>query len=289
MSASTPRAVWGFDAIGVPWRVETGVETDAASRDLIGAIVADFDRSWSRFRPDSTVSRLAAGAGSLPAPSDASAMLDALAAAADATSDAVTPLAGDALAAIGYDAALTLRPGPARPAERWRGVLSWTPERIGLARPALIDVGALGKGRLVDLVFDALADRPGPLTVDASGDLRTRGAVERVGLEHPHDAHRVIGVWEIQDAALCASATNRRAWGNGLHHVIDGRTGRPVQTIVATWAVADDAMHADAVATALFFEGGPRLAWEWGVEWVRMTSDGRAEYSPGCTAHLFTA
>ena len=41
------------------------------------------------------------------------------------------------------------------------------------------------------------------------------------------------------------------------------------------------------VATALFFDGGPRLAHEWGVEWVRMTTDGRVEWSPGCRAELF--
>ena len=61
------------------------------------------------------------------------------------------------------------------------------------------------------------------------------------------------------------------------------------RTIVATWAVADDAMTADAVATALFFDGGPRFAHDRGVAWVRMTTDGRAEYSPGCAARLFTA
>ena len=92
-------------------------------------------------------------------------------------------------------------------------------------------------------------------------------------------------------AALCASAVNRRAWpsaaGTTLHHVLDARTGQPVRTIAATWAVAPDAMTADAVATALFFEGGPRLAHEWGVHWVRMTTDGRVEWSPGCRADLF--
>ncbi len=62
------------------------------------------------------------------------------------------------------------------------------------------------------------------------------------------------------DAALCASATNRRAWGDGLHHVLDARTGVPVRSVVATWAVGADAMRADAIATALFFEGGPELA-----------------------------
>jgi FAD:protein FMN transferase len=46
-------------------------------------------------------------------------------------------------------------------------------------------------------------------------------------------------------------------------------------------------MHADAIATALFFEGGAGLAHEWDVEWVRMATDGRVEWSPGSTAELF--
>jgi thiamine biosynthesis lipoprotein len=47
-------------------------------------------------------------------------------------------------------------------------------------------------------------------------------------------------------------------------------------------------MRADGIATALFFDGGPRLAHEWGVEWVRMTTAGAVEWSPGCRADLFT-
>ena len=70
--------------------------------------------------------------------------------------------------------------------------------------------------------------------------------------------------------------------------MLDARTGEPVRTIAATWAIADAAMHADAIATALFFDGGAELAHEWNVEWVRMTTDGRVEWSPGSTAELFT-
>ncbi|MFP3345179.1 FAD:protein FMN transferase, partial [Halomonas sp. SIMBA_159] len=73
------------------------------------------------------------------------------------------------------------------------------------------------------------------------------------------------------------------------HHVLDARTGVPVRTWAATWAIAPDAMRADAVATALFFEGGPEVAASWGGEWVRMATGGRAERSPGGPAQLFTA
>jgi thiamine biosynthesis lipoprotein len=69
--------------------------------------------------------------------------------------------------------------------------------------------------------------------------------------------------------------------------VLDARTGVPVRTIAATWALASDAMHADAAATALFFDGGPQLAADWGVSWVRMTTDGTVEWSADQKAELF--
>ena len=70
--------------------------------------------------------------------------------------------------------------------------------------------------------------------------------------------------------------------------MLDARTGRPVREVIATWALASDAMHADAAATALFFSGGAELAHDWGVDWVRMTHEGRLEWSPSTTAELFT-
>jgi thiamine biosynthesis lipoprotein len=284
-----PGAVWTFDAIGVPWRIETPGPLDAAARAAVADLIARFDAAWSRFRVDSVVSELARNGGAVTAPAHAAEMLDAYAAMSDATDGAVNPLVGASLASLGYDADLSLTDRGAIPAPAdWRDIVWWRDGMLGLRHPALLDVGALGKGRLVDLVFDeVVAASPGDVVVDASGDLAMRGAPQRIGLEHPFDPRRAVGVWEVTDAALCASATNRRAWGDGLHHVLDARTGMPVRTIAATWAVADTAMRADAIATALFFDGGARIAHQWRVEWVRMTTDGRIEWSPGCRAELF--
>jgi thiamine biosynthesis lipoprotein len=69
--------------------------------------------------------------------------------------------------------------------------------------------------------------------------------------------------------------------------VLDARTGIPVDAVAATWAWAGTAMRADAVATALFFDGGPELAHRWEVPWVRMLTDGRVQWSPGNEAELF--
>lgn len=285
---SAPASEWRFDAIGTGWTIHTAAPLPSDARAAVTTVIEAFDRSWSRFRDDSLVAALARDGGTVPAPSDTAAMMDAYVALSEATDGAVNPLVGEALARRGYDARYSLVDHGAEPAPAdWRDLLTWSAAELSIARPATIDVGALGKGRLVDVVAAALEPWvDGDITIDASGDLAITGT-ERVALEHPYDATRAIGVWEVTDRALCASAVNRRAWGDGLHHVLDARTGEPVRTIAATWAVAPDAMHADAIATALFFDGGPKLAHQWGVEWVRMTTDGSVEWSPGCGAELF--
>jgi thiamine biosynthesis lipoprotein len=287
---STPtRVVWRFEAIGTRWEIETDAELGTAARLAVEHAIAAFDLDWSRFRPDSLVSSLARGAGVVPAPPDAADMFALFAEAAEATDGAVNPLVGDSLEHLGYDRAYSFRSMGPLPAPRdWRERLAWTSERMVLTEPAMIDVGALGKGRLVDIVLDIVAQwTEGDVVVDASGDIAMRGAPVRIALEHPFDPNRAIGVVEVSGAALCASAVGRRAWGDGLHHVIDARSGLPVRTIAATWAIAPTAMRADAAATALFFDGGPELAARWGVEWVRMTTDGSVEWSPDVRAELF--
>lgn len=283
------RVVWRFDAIGTQWEIETDAELGSSARLAVEHAIAEFDREWSRFRPDSLVSSLARGAGVVPAPLDAADMLAMFAEVAEATDGAVNPLVGASLEHLGYDADYSFRSQGPLPAPRdWRERLAWTEDRMLLTEPATIDVGALGKGRLVDIVAGIVAQwTEGDVVVDASGDIAMRGAPVRVALEHPFDQSRAIGTVEVRDAAVCASAVGRRAWGEGLHHVLDARTGVPVRTYAATWAIADTAMRADAAATALFFDGGPELAARWGVEWIRMTTDGRVEWSPGCRADLF--
>jgi thiamine biosynthesis lipoprotein len=282
-------ASWRFEAIGTHWEIETVDPLGEEARGRVAAEIDRFDREWSRFRADSLVRALGRDGGRIVS-RDAGPMLDAYRELSGATAGAVNPLVADSLAALGYDAAYSLVPGaPVAAPDAWEERVSWTGGEVTASVPALLDVGALGKGRLVDLVAGVLTDVPGDLVVDAGGDIRVRGAGVRIALEHPYDPQKAIGVVEVQDRALCASATNRRAWGNGLHHVLDARTGEPVRTWAATWALAPEAMTADAAATALFFDGGPALAAAWGVEWVRMSTDGRVQRSPGCSAELFLA
>lgn len=302
---SAPREpeAWIFDAIGTRWQIDTDRYVPSDLRRAIAARIDQFDRDYSRFREDSLVTLLARSAGAYRVPADAQPLIDIYERLYRATAGAVTPFVGDTLVALGYDAQYSLVPAAAAAAPAGQDVSATVPRladvvadaselRAGsvvrTTRPVTVDVGAAGKGYLVDLVA-ALLDDAGfdTFTVDASGDLFRRGTPIRVALEHPYDPSKAIGVVELGDAALCASATNRRAWGKGLHHVIDGRTGLPTPQVAATWALAADARTADGVATALFFTDPTVLREEFGADGVRIFSSGRLERTPTFQGEIF--
>lgn len=249
-----------FEAIGTHWIIDTPAPLPHDVAAAVHREIATFDATWSRFRTDSFVHDLARRPRRHHVDADGDAMLQVYATLAEATGGAVNPLVGHALEDLGYDAGYTLRPrtGPRGPVPAW-AELGWdaTTSTVHPVRSLLLDVGAVGKGRLVDLVTAVLADAgTGPFTIDAGGDIRqVGGGGLRVALEHPRDPRRAVGLVRLPagGGAVCASATNRRVWGDGLHHVLDARTGLPTTDVVATWAVAPTAMLADAAATAAFF------------------------------------
>ena len=283
-------AAFSFDGIGTSWEVSTpGPLEDGQRRRLLG-VVEEYDAAWSRFRTDSTVARAARQPGRFIMPDGAGALGRLYRSLYRLTDGAMTPLVGGSLEQLGYDPAYSLRPrGIPLPAPRWDDVLDWQDAVLTTTAPVVLDVGAAGKGQLADLLAAELrAQGVGEHFIDASGDLLNSGpAAVTVGLEHPYDPGRAIGTISLGTGALCASAANRRAWGDGLHHVLDGTTGKPVSTVVATWALAGDAMTADALATALFFVSGKALQQDFEFSWLTVFSDGSAAYSAGFEGVLF--
>ncbi|WP_129658340.1 FAD:protein FMN transferase [Rothia halotolerans] len=287
-------AVHRFTAIGTGWQIRTDHPLPDAVITEIAALCEHFDRTWSRFRADSMVTEIAhaPGGGRFEFPTRDAALLDLYDRLVDVTAGEVDPLIGRDLELLGYDAGYSLRPDRAGLSERvpdsWARDVHRRGTDLITDRPVVIDVGAAGKGHLVDLITDVLdAAGVGGFLVDGSGDLRHAGSAPVVvGLEHPTRAGRVLGTVPLQGAALCASSTTRRAWGEGLHHVLDGRTGSPVPDVVATWAIAADAATADGLATALFLAEPGRLA-EFAFTWVRMLADGRVQWSDDFPGELF--
>lgn len=282
---------WRFEAIGTAWRIDTREPLAPDVADAVTARIDRFDRDWSRFRPDSLVSRIATtpGPGRWTLPDDAPALLGFYRELYTATRGRVSPLVGRTLEALGYDAAYRLRAADdIPPVPAWDDAIAWDGTTLETVRPVLVDVGAAGKGYLVDLVSDLLTEAGvAEHIVDASGDLRTRGVPMRIALEHPLDPRKAVGVAELPDGAFCASATNRRAWGDGLHHVLDAATGMPVRGVLATWVIAPTALVADGLATALFVDPEGESPSRHGAHFARLFDDGRLESSADFPGEVF--
>lgn len=286
-----PPDAWQFEAIGTAWQIDTAKPLATQVRDVITARIESFDAVWSRFRADSLISQIAGSAGRWELPDEADHLLSFYDELYELTNGTVNPLIGRTLADLGYDADYSLTQ-----ATQVADVPDWTSVKregavITTTEPLVIDVGAAGKGLLVDLISSVLwsAGR-NAYTIDASGDIYHNGTAPiRVALEHPADPTRAIGVVELEpEQALCGSATNRRAWGDGLHHVLDGRTGRPTNDIVASWVVFDQScMIADGLATALFLAEPAQLMSRFTYEFVRMHADGSVEWSPDFPGEVF--
>ncbi len=292
---------WELEATGTVWSLVTDHPLPAAVRRDVTALVQEFETVWSRFRPDSLVSRAAGAAtgASYPLPDGSGAMLELYDRLHRLTGGRLDPLVGADLVRLGYDAGYTFvvrertedDPGPSVRRARWGDTVTHDGDVLTLRVPVLVDVGAVGKGFLVDRVSDLLVRAGyGSHTVDGSGDLRVRGdRVVRVGLEDPGAPGRAVGTVEVRDGALCASATGRRSWGDGLHHVLDALTGRPTEGTSASWALAPTCAEADGLATALFLVPPDVLAAELAFDFALLRGDRTALVSRTFPGELFTA
>jgi len=137
-----------------------------------------------------------------------------------------------------------------------------------------LDLSAIAKGYAVDAVVAELArDRPIGVLVEVGGEVRALGAKPggvpwRVGIDDPDaPGSRLSAVALLTGGALATSGDYRRVRvieGRRRTHVVDPRSGRPVEQRVASASViAPSCMEADAVATALMVLGP-----EAGLAWV---------------------
>ena len=285
-----------FSAIGTSWKLSAGTELSTHAWDaLLKSVyerIEQFDQSYSRFRSDSLVSKIARDAGTYTLPADGYRLLTFYESLYRVTDGLVTPLIGQALSDAGYDASYSLKAGSPTTPPSWEDVISYTQNSITVSQPALLDFGAAGKGYLVDIIAAMLeAEGVHEYTLDASGDIRHRSeshATLEIGLENPYDTTEAIGVANIGNQSLCASAGNKRTWG-GYTHILHPRTLQSPTDISASWVVAADTMTADGVATALFFVDAEQLTSSFDFEYALLGNDMELTYSRGFPVAVFEA
>ncbi len=279
----------GFRSMGTSVEVISGATVDdrvfetAAAR--VEAIFAREDRRCSRFRDDSEITLANRRAGRPTRLSHGLAEVIALALEGAARSGGRSdPSVLDAVLAAGYDRDFDeLLAGargalhPSRPCGRWRdivleGLTLHMPEGVGL------DLGGIAKGWTVDLAAAAARDSGLPwAVVNAGGDLRVVGAPPAPGIdvrvEDPESPDDEVFRLAVSRGAIATSSVTRRAWGPGLHHLIDPSTGAPASTGVLQATVwAPTCAEAEIGAKDALLRGGPVLE---RISAVLVTDDGR--------------
>jgi thiamine biosynthesis lipoprotein len=225
---------------------------------VVATVLQRWEATFSRFRPESELSRVNASRepAQVVSPLFARAMQVALDV-ADATDGLVDPTLGVALEHAGYDRDFAALPGdgelgdpaPSRLAEvRLDG-------RI-LRRPAglRLDLNGVVKALAVDEAVAALTDDG---FVSVGGDLAAQGPVD-VGLPGG-------GVVRLLRGGLATSGVLTRRWRRGgadQHHLIDPRTGLPSRSSWQAVTVCGAAcLDADAAAKAAYLKEADGPAW----------------------------
>ncbi len=149
-----------------------------------------------------------------------------------------------------------------------------TPEEklktVRFTRPGVsLNLGAIGKGYALDRIAEGLYRRGVDTALLSSGSssLRAIGAGPtgegyQVGLRDPSDHTKRYGTVTLADNALGVSGSGEQYFehaGRRYGHIIDPRSGWPVQGPALVAVTAPCAALADALATA-FYVGGASVA-----------------------------
>ncbi len=311
-------ARFDFQAIGTTWRIDIFEELDVAGEaELLSRIKARidaFDLAYSRFRPDSLVTKMSKEAGTYELPLDADAMISLYHDLYIKTNGLVTPMIGDLISDAGYDARYSLRKkGELKTPPAWDEAIEYRPSKSGrhnsgparppimvVRQPVLLDFGAAGKGYLIDLVGGVLeANGIFHYGINAGGDILYKNKKPdtdqkadvnktsiRVGLEDPDNAEKVIGVCVLEGGSICGSAGNRRKWGT-FTHIINPKTLISPSDIIAVWVTSATALIADGLATCLFFVPASALTDAYDFEYVILRKDRSVEKSAHFPGELF--
>ena len=284
-----------FTAIGTSWDIHIPEATPEQVHKLTTAIkkrIEEFEKVYSRFRKDSTISQIAQHAGDYIFLEEAAALFSLYQQLYEITRGKVTPLIGQVLIDAGYDAEYSLTPKETIPsAEKWNDVMNYSHPLLKTKKPIALEFGALGKGYLIDIV-SLIIEHDGikTYTVNAGGDIRYRNTQHtplRVGLEDPDDSKKVVGIVEIKNMSICGSSGNRRAWST-FHHIIDPMSATSPTHIKALWVIADTTLLADGLATALFFTSPEELLNHFRFEYAILYSDNRGSCSPSFPGTFFS-
>lgn len=267
-----------FHAMGTRCEIQyVAPDGDAQATAFEGAAVAwvtAFEARYSRFRPDSLVSRINAAAGRAWVEVDAEmeTLLQLCETLFVMTRGVLDPTALPLLRLWDYKS-----PNPRVPAEgeiaAARALVGWrkvqrAPGKVYLPEVGMaLDFGGFGKEYAVDMVAQLAVSRGLPaVLVDFGHDLRAIGAPPgrpawHVGIEDPMQPGRASASMGLSGRGVASSGDYLRCFrieGKRYGHIVDPRTGWPVANgCIQATVVAPSCLQAGVLSTTAFVLGVP--------------------------------
>lgn len=296
--------------MGTTYSITLVADLTAATRaqieQQISLELAAINRRMSTFDPDSELSRFNRfdSTAAFPVSPDTVDVFEIARAVSDVTGGAFDVTVGPVVALWGFGATDRIPAPP--PAEDLARLLPHVGYRLvhadkrtgSLSKTdplAECDLSAIAKGYAVDKLARVLLDRGYEnFLVEIGGDLLVHGRREdgerwHVAIERPEPKGRAIyRVVELENQAMATSGDYRNYYvknGRRLSHLIDPRTGHPIEHGLASVSVVDaSAARADALATALAVLGptdGYSVAESQGLAafFIRRVADGKLQTS----------
>jgi thiamine biosynthesis lipoprotein len=252
--------------------------------DRAVARVAQLEQRWSRFIPDSEISRLGRADGRPLAVSDDTLLaVRRVLQAHDETGGRFDPTVAEVMEQLGYDrtfAAVVERPTARSPrstyAAGWGVEATVVPGCAGMTvdddagtvtvpSGVRLDLGAIGKGLAADVVAVELRDAGADgVCLNVGGDLRVIGTPPEgdawtVSVECPFEPADEVARVALRDGGVATSSPRAKRWqhdGAVVTHIVDPATGRPLRAGAASVTVlAGEAWWAEVVATACIVAG----------------------------------
>lgn len=176
----------------------------------------------------------------------------------------------------------------------WRNVQLKDYNSIILNNNVKLDFGAVAKGYAVDKAVDKLK-QSGVLSalVNAGGEVKGFGEKWIVGIQHPRNRNELLCKLILEDISVATSGDYEQYFelnGKRYHHILNPKTGFPVDGCTSVTVICRENKLADALATAIFVLGeteGMKLVESINdVEALIVNSNGDIIYSRGFNKFL---
>ena len=281
-----------FGAMGSPCELQLYAETPQQARGPADRAIADIallEARYSRYRQDSLLSAINAAAaqgGSMKVDAETAGLLDYAQTCYD-RSDGLFDITSGVLRRVWSFASGRL-PDPAELAAVLRRVgwtkLRWHNPRLEFPIAGMeLDFGGIVK--------EYAADRAGTLLLDLGithglvnlgGDIRVLGPhpdgrAWTIGIRHPRRPDALLGNLLVRQGALATSGDYERCLeidGRRYGHILDPRTGWPVEGLAAVSVLAPSCLVAGSASTIAMLKAQEGPAWLAGLGLEHLWVDG---------------